>query len=273
MKKLQKLGNLIDLDELKIIQLDILSVIDKFCRSKGIKYSLGCGSMLGAARHKGYIPWDDDIDIYLLREEYEKLIKQFPNSFDNIKIASLQRDSQWNRAYSKAYDSRTVMIDAGDKSKIGVGIDIFPIDTVPEDQEEWTKYDNRRRRYQRIYEWKTSMLTRKGREWWKYLMLPFTKFFLLPFSTRKIAIFLERYSMRYRNTESSLVFECCQGIYQKRPFKRSALENIIDMPFEDRVFCGMRDYDEYLSNAYGDWRKLPPEEKRVSHHIFKAWWK
>ena len=64
----------IELEELKQIQLDILSVIDEFCREKGIKYSMGCGTMLGAARHKGYIPWDDDIDIYLLREEYEKLI-------------------------------------------------------------------------------------------------------------------------------------------------------------------------------------------------------
>ena len=79
--------------------------------------------------------------------------------------------------------------------------------------------------------------------------------------------------MKYRGTESPYVFECCQGIFQKRPFKRSALENIIDMPFEDRTVCGMRDYDEYLRNAYGDWRKLPPEEKRIVHHVFDAWWK
>ena len=263
----------IDLAELKLIQLDVLTAVDRFCRDHNVKYSLGCGSMLGAARHKGYIPWDDDIDIYLLRDEYEILVEIFPETYENVKLASLQRDKKWDRAYSKAYDCRTEMQDAGNKYRVGVGIDVFPIDTIPKDKEEWLSYDKKRRRYQRLYEWKISMVFRKGREWWKYFFLPFTKFFLLPFSARNIARFLERYSMKYRGADSPYVFECCQGIFQKQPFKRSALENVIDMPFEDRVFYGMKDYDEYLSNAYGDWHKLPPEEKRVGHHIFNAWWK
>lgn len=263
----------IELDELKIIQLDILTSVDKFCRNNGIKYSLGCGSMLGAARHKGYIPWDDDIDIYLLREEYEILLNYFPDLYENIRLASLQRDKEWDRAYSKAYDIRTEMQDAGNTYRVGVGIDVFPIDTVPDNKEEWLRYDKKRRIYQRIYEWKQSMIFRKGREWWKYFFLPFTKFFLLPFSARRIALFIENYSMKYREMNSPYVFECCQGIFQKHPFKRSALENVIDMPFEDRIVYGMQEYDEYLSKAYGDWRKLPPVEKRVAHHVFNAWWK
>ena len=141
----------IELEELKQIQLDILSVIDEFCREKGIKYSMGCGTMLGAARHKGYIPWDDDIDIYLLREEYEKLIELYPNEYKNIKIASIQRDKKWDRAWAKAYDFRTELQDAGNKYRIGVAIDIYPIDRVPENYEEWQKYDKKRRFYQKIY--------------------------------------------------------------------------------------------------------------------------
>lgn len=273
MKKHQEHGREIQLDELKKLQLDVLMVIDNFCRDNNIKYSLGCGSMLGAARHKGYIPWDDDIDIYLLREEYEKLIKLFPDTYENIKLAALQRDKKWDRAYGKAYDCRTELQDAGNNYRIGVGIDVYPIDRVPEKEEEWKQYDKVRRRYQRIYEWKNSMVFRKGRSLWKYAFLPFTKLFLLPFSSRSIARFIERYSMKYNETETPYVFECCQGIFQKNRFKRSALENIIDMPFEDRIVCGMRDYDEYLSNGYGDWRKLPPKEKQVPHHVFKAWWK
>ena len=263
----------IELEELKQIQLDILSVIDEFCREKGIKYSMGCGTMLGAARHKGYIPWDDDIDIYLLREEYEKLIELYPNEYKNIKIASIQRDKKWDRAWAKAYDFRTELQDAGNKYRIGVAIDIYPIDRVPENYEEWQKYDRKRRFYQKIYEWKVSMIYRKGRSLWKYFFLPFTKLFLFPFSRRRIAIFLNKYSMKYHNSDSPYVFECCQGVLQKNRFKRTTLENVIDMAFEDRFFYGMKEYDEYLSNAYGNWRQLPPIEKQIAHHSFNAWWK
>lgn len=263
----------INIEELKKIQLDILSVIDGFCREKGIKYSLGCGSMLGAARHKGYIPWDDDIDIYLLRNEFNKLVYLYPQAINHIELVSLERDSKWDRAYAKAYNNLTVLREGCNSHEIGVGIDVFPIDKVPENEEEWLDYDKKRRMYQRIYELKKSMIFRKGRPIWKYFFLPFTKTLLLPFSSRRIALYLDKYSQKYAKTDSCLVFECCQGIFQKRRFKRETLENIIDVHFEDRIFMGMSSYNDYLSNAYGDWRKLPPIEKQISHHIFKAWWK
>lgn len=261
----------ISMEELKVLQLDILSVIDTFCRKEGINYSLGCGSMLGAARHKGYIPWDDDVDIYLLREDYIRLVQSFPESIDNVVIASLERDNNWNRAYAKAMDRRTVLIDAGEKQS--VGIDVYPIDRVPNDEDDWRQYDKKRRFYQLIFKYKISMWFRKGRELWKYLLIPFVKFFLLPFPSRKIAIFIDKYCKKHNGSNSGYVFECCQGLLQKNRFRRSVLENTVDMPFEDRVFRGMVDYDEYLTNAYGDWRKLPPKEKRVPHHLFEAWWK
>ena len=266
----QKQMRKIELDELKSIQLDILSTVDEFCRKENINYSLGCGSMLGAARHKGYIPWDDDIDIYLLRDDYNKLINMFPQELNSILLLSLERDKRWNKAYAKAVDARTVMQDAGKLMK--VGIDVYPIDRVPEGEKEWLRYDRRRRRFQLVYRYKVSMLYRKGREWWRYLFLPFVKLLLLPISSRRIAKFLDRYSQKYNKTTSPYVFECCQGIFQKRRFLRATLQNTIDVPFEGRTFRGMEDYDNYLTNAYGDWQKLPPKEKQVSHHLFEAWW-
>lgn len=264
----------IDVIELKKIQLDILDTVHEFCVEHNIKYSMACGTMLGAIRHKGYIPWDDDIDIYLLREEYNKLLTMFPEELNNIKLASLSRDKKWGRAYAKAYDRRTLICDAGNPYMIGVGIDVFPIDTVPANELEWNKYDSRRRKFQRIYELKVSMWFRKGRSLWKYFFIPLNKLILLPFSVRTLGMFLDRYSQKYnKETNSSYVFECCQGILIKRPFKRSTLEEVVETPFEDRIFMGMKNYDDYLKNAYGNYMQLPPKEKQVTHHIQKAWWK
>ena len=76
----------IELAELKVIQMDVLEVIDQFCNENNIRYSLACGSFLGSIRHNGYIPWDDDIDIYVPREDYERLIRIFPEELNNIKL-------------------------------------------------------------------------------------------------------------------------------------------------------------------------------------------
>lgn len=263
----------ISFNELKSIQVDILSVIDKFCRKNGIKYSLGYGSMIGAARHQGYIPWDDDVDIILLRSEYEKLLSSFPEELDNVKIASLQTDKKWNRAFAKAYDCRTELQDAGHKYRIGVGIDVYPIDNVPDDEREWLSYEKKRIIMQRLYEWKISMIFRKGRAIWKYVFLPFTKLILLPFTVRSMARHIERYALKYSNIMTFYVSECAQGLYKCKRFNRSNFDSFIDMQFEGMVFMGIKKYDEYLTTIYGDWRKLPPIEKQKPHHIFKAWWK
>ena len=263
----------ISLDELKSIQVDILSVLDSFCRENNIKYSLGYGSMIGAARHQGYIPWDDDVDIILLRTEYERLLSSFPQELENVRIASLRTDKKWDRAFAKAYDCITELQDAGNKYRIGVGIDIYPIDNVPDDWDEWLRYEKKRRIIQRLYEWKISMIFRKGRSIWKYAFLPFTKLILLPFTVRNMACYIEQYALKYRNTKTDYVFESSQGLYKCKRFKRSLFDSYIDLPFEGRVFGGVKNYDEYLTTIYGDWRQLPPLEKREPHHIFKAWWK
>ncbi|MBR2196749.1 MAG: LicD family protein [Salinivirgaceae bacterium] len=263
----------ISLDELKSIQLDILSVIDRFCRENNIKYSLGYGSMLGAARHQGYIPWDDDVDIILLRSEYEKLLSSFPKELDNVKIASLQTDIKWDRAFAKAYDCRTELQDAGNKYRIGVGIDIYPIDSVPDDETQWKQYERKRRLCQNLYEWKISMIFRKGRSIWKYAFLPFVKLILLPFSVRNMSLNIEQYALKYSHVKSSYVSECSQGLYKYKRFRRSVFDTYVEVPFESHLFYAIKNWDEYLSTIYGDWRKLPPLDKQKPHHNFEAWWK
>lgn len=264
----------IDLNELKTVQMDVLSAIHRFCTEHDIKYSLACGTMLGCVRHKGYIPWDDDIDIYMLRKDYNKLIESFPDVYEGrYKFVTLERDPKWNRPGGKAFDVSTLLKEqTSEPFDLGVNIDVFPIDNVPDDDVAWLKYDKRRRFLQHVYSMKVTTF-RRGRSLFKNFFLAICKIVLLPFSSRFLAQYIQNVAKQYDGQETNRVFECCQGIYLKHPFKKSLFENLVLMPFEDREFMAFADFDEYLTNGYGDWRKLPPKEKRVSHHAFKAWWK
>lgn len=263
----------IKIDELKVIQMDILSAIQRFCISHGIRYSMGCGTMLGCARHKGYIPWDDDIDIYMLRSDYNKLVKEFPDVYEGqYRFVTLERDKKWDRAYGKAYNCRTLMKESANTSyDLGVNIDVFPIDNVPDNEEEWLAYNKKRRFLQRVYEMKI-LSFRRGRSLQKNAFLAFCKLLLLPISSRYIAKKIQKMALQFDNMPTSRVFECCQGLLQKKPFKKALFDDIIMMPFEDREFMAFADYDSYLTNGFGNWHELPPKEKQVSHHAFKAWW-
>lgn len=262
---------LIDVEELKAIQLDILQAIDKFCEENGIVYSMACGTMLGAVRHKGYIPWDDDIDIYLLREDYNRLIKLFPDTYlGEYKLISLERDIRWDRPYAKAYDSKTLLKENSYTTvDIGVNIDVYPIDDVPDGERQWRKYDRRRRFFQKMDVVKRIRISSrrgiiKNATLWA-MKLPFC--FL---KRRHTARFLNWYSQKNNNKGYTSVFECVQGLLQKHKFSKDLFSSMVRMPFEDRSFMGFADYDAYLRNAYGDYMQLPPEEEQIPHHCFKA---
>ena len=260
-------------DELRNLQIGVLNAIDTFCKERGITYSLACGTLLGAIRHKGYIPWDDDIDIYLLRDNYNRLMMEFPNVYDNyFKLISLERNDLWDRPYAKAFDDRTIVEEnAVNSVKIGVNIDIYPIDDVPNDEQKWFSYNRKRRLFQRLYASKTIKLG--GRSVLKDLILLILKFFLIFVSRRQFAEFLSSYAQKYNEKNYEYVFENVQGMLQKNRFKKCLFLSVVDAPFNGHSFSIFRDYDDYLRNAYGDYMQLPPENKRVTHHDFDAFWK
>lgn len=274
----------IDINELKTIQMDILGAVHRFCVSHNIRYSLACGTMLGCARHKGYIPWDDDIDIYLLREDYNRLIDIFPDTLEgHYKFACLERTSDYCIPFGKVYDDRTVFQEShAYTSYIGVNIDVFPVDAVPDNDDAWLRYDKKRRFWQNLFGLKIggdikvlrfhsdrSLLKNIGMSFRKLIV----KILFSLISLRTFAKLLQRIAMKYDKKQSKRVFECCQGAFQKHPFPRSLFDDLRPMPFEGREFMAFADYDAYLTNGFGNWRELPPEEKRISHHTFKAWWK
>ena len=264
----------IELEELRTIQMGILDVVHDFCIKNGIRYSLACGSMLGAVRHKGYIPWDDDIDIYVPRSDYERLVRIFPEEVGGVKLVSLEREPLWDRAFAKAYDCRTVLSQHRKSAMtIGVNVDVFPIDSVPDSDKEWLRYNRLRRTLIKVHMSKYSRI-RKENPLLKNVDLVIRKAILLPFSSRRLACRVSRFAQRYNGKEGcGRSFECVLGMKQKRPFPSSLMDDLVSVPFEDRRYMAMRDSDAYLSNGFGDYMQLPPKEQQVLPHNITAWWK
>ena len=122
-------------DELKKTYIGILEYIDKICRNNNIEYSIGCGTLLGAVRHGGFIPWDDDVDIVIMRSEYEKLVKSIKEDNDRIYGVVTPDDEGYYYNFAKVTDKRTILKEKNwpNYDRLGVNVDLFPQDYLPED--------------------------------------------------------------------------------------------------------------------------------------------
>lgn len=260
----------IELEERKKLQLDILDEIHRFCVDNQIKYSLGYGTLLGAIRHKGYIPWDDDIDIVMLRKDYDIFISTFSTPI--YKVASETTIDNWFLPFAKVYDDRTFIVDRkANTTLIGLNVDVFPVDEISENiykyviQKTYIKfvsYCNAIKLFKINKETKLHkniiMLVLK------FLLVLFPKFFFLRQIIKKSQI--------YNEIGSKKVF-CWASIEDKYCLNKDIFENLCEIEFENRRFMSIKEYHTYLSIMYGDYMKLPPENKRISYHTSDAYWK
>ena len=252
--------------------LDMMKWFHQFCVENELRYYVLGGTMLGAARHKGFIPWDDDIDIGMPRADYNKLEKIMgKNIFSNKYVIETPNTDEKDYYYpfAKIYDTETTLVEnTRFKIKRGIYLDIFPLDGAGNNIEESQK------NYKHIF-WKYNLLltriggVRKGRSLFKNLSVIAAR--LIPnviLSNKKILKDLVELCAKI-DFDSSSWFGNMVGAWR---FKEVMPKTVLGTPklyeFEDIMVYGAENANEYLTRLYGNWRELPSEEKRKSHHDF-----
>lgn len=264
----------IDLNGLKRIQLDILSYLDKFCQENGINYSVSGGTAIGAIRHEGFIPWDDDIDLMMKREDYEKFINTFNDPTGVYKVHCLENDENYSLPFAKIEDSRTLLYENSTTETLGINIDIFPSDylgdTIEESEDVVDEISKDR------FKLKVK-LVRPGKKnsFIKKLGILIFKALYLAVGKRNIAEKIQDRAISYSNQGKKMYCGCVVWGYGKKEIIPSYVFNeFIRVNFEDRQFSIVKGYDTYLTSVYGDYMQLPPIEKRQSPHTLNnVFWK
>ena len=264
----------IDVEELKKIQIDILDYFDAFCKKNGINYWLDYGTLLGAIRHHGYIPWDDDIDIGMLRADYLKAETLF-NQQSNGKymFSTPVNDKSYCYPFGKIIQTNTVLFEYGTEGvKTGVYVDVFPYDNSPKDIKIVKRMFRARDYLGRIRRLQLPMregLSLKKKTLYKLGAMLFK---LIP--KNSINRLIDRKARKYEGTDTGMV-SSFTDTYETRHLSvpRTLFENFVEVEFEGKKYPAPSDYDFWLSSFYGDYMTLPPEEQRVPHHVFEAYYK
>lgn len=258
----------LDIDEIKEVELGVMDYIHNICKEKGINYSLAYGSLLGAVRHRGFIPWDDDLDIALKRDQYDKLYQAILEDNNSIyKVVSWENDSRYPYPFYRVYDSRTVYENnyIQNDIELGICVDVFPFDDYKDVNKEITKLDMYRRlSVYTLYGIRNKEVGIKNIV--RYLML-------VAFRLTRVKIWNKKLNdCSKAPVNSEYIDYLMESKKYSTKIDAKALDEVIECKFEDRVYNIPKDYDHILTTIYGeDYMEIPPIEKRIQHDDFVAY--
>ncbi len=274
----------LELEEIKQLQLNILDVFDAFCREHGLRYQLAYGTLIGAVRHKGYIPWDDDIDLVMPIEDYKRMTEIVNARNDNgmmderYRLADMFVESTvpYHQSFAKIYDTKTTANASGLRKDAGfkeaVFMDIFPVVGMPEDEAlrdqmiaeldnvntmlYWATKDVKPGNFNPIH---PRSALRNMRAWMASRKRTFSEW--LSEYARILSRFPDATGAKAAYDIKSVFMDGSRFALDNNPWEPS-----ITMEFEGRALPGPQRYDEMLSRFYGAYMELPPEDQRHPAH-------
>lgn len=265
-------------EENQLAATGVMKRLDEICKQLGLRYTLTYGTMLGAIRHKGYIPWDDDLDIMLPRPDYDRLIRwclDNPEQLEPYRLFTPETVKDYPYMIPRLSDSR-YEIDTDNEKSCGMGafVDIYPLDGIGNDPEEALATLRRRARWSSLYFLSTRLRCEKGmtKSWLKRLVkLPafwVAKLLGKKFFGKRLLAIADKCDWENSKYAGCVIWdtETTTGMFEKAWF-----ENTEPMEFQGERFQVSTGYHEILSKLYGDYMQLPPEEDRIAHHFYRIY--
>ena len=262
----------LSLDEIKRLELSVLRNIADFCEKNNLRYFLAYGTLLGAVRHRGFIPWDDDIDIWMPRPDYETFLKTYVPSQDSFcRLISSSIEKRYGFTFAKVYDVRTIvreeMYRKAGAGSYGVYVDVFPLDG----------FASRR-------QWLVGHLLQKalnvknatfgtGRSWVKAAFMRFAKVMLFPVPTALLVRLSDQNATRISFDHAGQVCFLSDTRSFIVTYPKSDFDSYVELIFEGFRFRAPKSYDDVLRRDYGEYMTPPPIDFQISHHHSSAFWK
>lgn len=263
----------LNIRQIQGVLLDTLVYVDGLCRKASISYYMVGGTLLGAVRHRGFIPWDDDIDIAMERSEYDRFISEWARAdHEGYILQNTHTDPSCRHSLSRILISGALFSDNGGLNTTAAHnelfIDIFPLDRVPDDVGKRTTQRRNVERIKRVigYKFSSRASTRL-----KHIIKRMRQILLMPITYHSLNMRFNGFACRYNGQEARCLCSMASKYdYDEQAMTREVYGKPQEMQFEGHSFLGPERPDEYLKQAYGAYMELPPEEKRFSSVRVKA---
>lgn len=265
------MGKQIDFDEARKLELNLLIQFADFCEKENLRYYLAYGTLIGAVRHKGFIPWDNDVDVVMPRPDYDKFLSRIWESPIADYVEALDYHRVRTFPFIKLIDNRTRLKEhfLVTEENLGIYIDVFPLDGLPDSKEEQKQLFKKAAFYWKMYAFANYRFNTGAnpiKRIVKILLYPFSRLV----SSYNVCEKLNTLCKEYHYDDSNMAGNIVWGFDEREIISKDCFRKAYGQ-FEGCRFCIPEGYDQYLTQCYGEYMKLPPENERITHQFTAEW--